>query len=90
MDIIYLGYHVLSDDEIVHSLIVGDTEGDENETDEVLIKSEYEPSHSEAFDALDLAFKWLGDKTNQHHSISIINEIEELSCFKKKVNNKAD
>jgi len=52
------GYQILSDDEIVRNLFEEDeTEEKENETDD-LTEGEYGPSHSEAFDALDLAFKW--------------------------------
>lgn len=48
-------YQILSDDEIVHSLFIEyDTEGEENETDD-LTEGVNEPCHSEACDALDLA-----------------------------------
>jgi hypothetical protein len=51
------GYQIFSDDEIVRSLFEeDDTEGEENEIDD-LTEGENRPSHSEAFDALDLAFK---------------------------------
>ena len=51
------GYQILSDDEIVRSLFEeGNTEEEENETDD-LTEGENGPSHSEAFDALDLAFE---------------------------------
>lgn len=49
------GYSTFSDDEIVHNVVEeSDTEGEEN----YLTEGEHGPSHSEAFDALDLAFKW--------------------------------
>lgn len=52
------GYQILSDDEIVRNLFEEDeTEEEENETDD-LTEGENGPSHSEAFDALYLAFKW--------------------------------
>ncbi|KAL4147899.1 hypothetical protein QTP88_002226 [Uroleucon formosanum] len=51
------GYQILSNDEIVRSLFEeDDTEEEENEIDD-LTEGENGPSHSEVFDALDLAFK---------------------------------
>jgi hypothetical protein len=50
------GYQMLSDDEIVHSLFEDDIEEEENETDD-LTEGENGPTHFEAFDALNLAFK---------------------------------
>ncbi|KAL4126596.1 hypothetical protein QTP88_010808 [Uroleucon formosanum] len=52
------GYQILSDDKIVRNLFEEDeTEEEENETDD-LTEGENGPSHSKAFDALDLVFKW--------------------------------
>jgi hypothetical protein len=51
-------YQILSDKEIVRSLFEeDDTKGEENETDN-LTEGENGQFHSEASDALDLAFKW--------------------------------
>jgi hypothetical protein len=51
------GYQILSDDEIIRSLFEkDDTEGKENETDD-LIEGENGAFHSEASDELGLAFK---------------------------------
>jgi hypothetical protein len=64
MDINYLSYQIPSDDEIVPRLFEVDIVGEENKTD-YLTNGENEPPHSEAFGALDLAFKGLRGKKNQ-------------------------
>lgn len=52
-----------------------------------MIKGEYGPFNSEAFDALDLVFKWQDEARRiKHNLIATINEIKWL---REKVNNEA-
>lgn len=58
MDINDLGRQILSDNEIIRTFHEeDDTEGKENKTDD-LTESKNGPSHSDYFNALNLAFKW--------------------------------
>jgi hypothetical protein len=79
------GYQILSDDEIVRSLFEEDgTEGEENETDG-LTECENRPSPSEAFDALDLAFKWsVRQEESNITQLLKLRRLRDIDALKKK------
>jgi hypothetical protein len=64
------GYQILSDDEIIRSLFEKDkTEGDD------LTEGENGPFHSEASDALHLAFKWFERQEYMYNKFSLVTDI---------------
>ena len=72
------GYQILSDDEIVRNLF------EEDETDD-LTEGENGPSHSEAFDALDLAFKWF-ERQEESNTTQLLQlrRLRDLAALKRK------
>jgi hypothetical protein len=85
MDINDPGYQILSDDEIIRSLYeVNNTECEENETDD-LTEGENGSFHSEASDALDLAFKWFERQEESNTSQLLqLRRSRDLATLKKK------
>ncbi|KAL4084640.1 hypothetical protein QTP88_027568 [Uroleucon formosanum] len=75
------GYQILSDDEIVRSLF----EEEENEIDD-LTEGENGPSHSEAFDALDLAFKWF-ERQEESNTTQLLQSrrLRDIAAIKRKL-----
>ncbi|KAL4084322.1 hypothetical protein QTP88_028146 [Uroleucon formosanum] len=83
------GYQILSDDEIVRSLFEeDDTEEEENEIDDlnlILTEGENGPSYSEAFDALDLEFKWFErQKESNTTQLLQLRRLRDIASIKRK------
>lgn len=85
------GFQVLTDDEIVQNVIQEENNENEKEQDEEMegesSHEEHGPSHAEAFQALDLAFKWF-ERQQESDPIQLLHlkRVRDLAAVKRRTN----